>query len=116
MPTPWDGKNLWNGNKNPVRLVAAVVSRNVAVQLFDCFPEISANTTTKPARIPTKLRATCKRVNAGKAVPMGFSSENNVAVVKGLYLPMRHWRMQTSIALLTLRPDGFVARTPAGRR
>jgi hypothetical protein len=32
---------LWSGNKNPVTLVAVVVSRNVLVQVFDCFAEIS---------------------------------------------------------------------------
>jgi hypothetical protein len=58
IPTPWEGKNLWNGNKNPVTLVAAVVTRNVAVLPLDFFAEISANTTTKPARIPTKLMTT----------------------------------------------------------
>jgi hypothetical protein len=54
----WEGKNLWNGKRNPVTLVATVVTRNVAVQPFECFADRSAKKTIKPAKIPTKLNAT----------------------------------------------------------
>lgn len=32
MPTTCDGKSLWKGNKNPVKLVATVLARNSAVR------------------------------------------------------------------------------------
>src|SRR5712692_3403657 len=32
MPTPWDGMKRWNGNRNPVTLVATVLTRKIAVQ------------------------------------------------------------------------------------
>src|ERR1700675_4611080 len=71
MPRMWEGNNLWKGNRNPVTLVAAVVMRNVAVQPLDCFADSSAKTTTKPARIPTRLNATWKRVNTARPELMG---------------------------------------------
>src|SRR6266850_3328265 len=63
MPTPWDGKNLWNGKKNPVTLVSTVVTRNSAVQPSSRFPPSSPNTTTNPEKIPIKLNTTCTNVN-----------------------------------------------------
>src|ERR1700687_730063 len=70
MQRMWEGNNLWKGNRNPVTLVAAVVMRNVAVQPLDCFADRSAKTTTKPARIPTRLNATWNRVNTARPVLM----------------------------------------------
>jgi hypothetical protein len=52
------GQEFVERKQNPVTQVAAVATRNVAVQLLDRFAEMSANTTTKPARIPTKLMTT----------------------------------------------------------
>ena len=63
MPTPCDGKNLWNGKRNPVTLVSTVVNRNSAVQPSSRFAASSPNTTTNPERIPVKLNTTCTNVN-----------------------------------------------------
>src|SRR5882762_5053180 len=63
IPTPWDGKNLWNGKRNPVTLVSTVVTRNSAVQPSSRFPPSSPSTTTNPDKIPSKLNITCTKVN-----------------------------------------------------
>src|SRR6266403_6342 len=63
MPTPCDGKNLWNGKRNPVTLVSTVVTKNSAVQPSSRFPPSSPNTTTNPDKIPIKLNRTCTKVN-----------------------------------------------------
>src|SRR5882762_10835109 len=61
-PTTCDGNNLWNGNMNPVTLVATVVSRKSAVQPSRLFPAISPNKTTNPDKIPTRLITTWTKV------------------------------------------------------
>src|ERR1700687_108643 len=63
MPTPWDGKNLWNGKKNPVTLVATVLVKKRAVQPSDIFAPSSSNPTTNPEMIPTRLIATWTKVS-----------------------------------------------------
>jgi hypothetical protein len=63
IPTPWDGKNLWNGKRNPVTLASTVVTRNNAVQPSSRFPPSSPSTTTNPDKIPIKLNVTCTKVN-----------------------------------------------------
>jgi hypothetical protein len=57
-PTTWDGNNLWNGNMNPVTLVATVVTRKSAVQPSSFLPAISPNKTTDPDKIPVRLITT----------------------------------------------------------
>src|SRR6266850_3802730 len=63
MPTPCDGKNLWNGKRNPVTLVSTVVTKNSGVQPSSRLPPSSPNTTTNPDKIPIKLSTTCTKVN-----------------------------------------------------
>ena len=58
MPTACEGKNLWNGNRNPVTLVSTVVARKSAVQPLLRFAVRNPAKTTNPDRIPTKLNAT----------------------------------------------------------
>src|SRR5882762_4087271 len=81
-PITCDGKSLWNGNRNPVKLVATVVAKNSVVHLSSCFEEISPNTTTNPAAIPTKLNATWKNVNIAipKLMMCLFSFEKPVEI------------------------------------
>ena len=55
MPTAWEGKNLWNGNRNPVTLVKTVVARKSAVQPSRRFAVRNPPTTTNPERIPPEL-------------------------------------------------------------
>src|SRR5882762_4727134 len=62
MPTPCDGKNLWNGKRKPVTLVSTVVTRNSAVQPSSRFPPSRPNTATNPDKIPSKLSTTCTNV------------------------------------------------------
>src|SRR5258708_22074764 len=76
MPTTCDGKSLWNGNKNPVKLVVTVVARNSAVQRLSCFAAISPNTTTNPEPIPTRLNTTCTKVNVVILKPPFWFSTN----------------------------------------
>jgi hypothetical protein len=64
MPTTCDGKSLWKGNKNPVKLVATVVARNSAVKPSSRFAAISPKATMNPEPIPAKLNTTCIKVNA----------------------------------------------------
>src|SRR6267378_6718446 len=61
-PTTWDGNNLWNGNMNPVTLVATVVTRKSEVQPSRLLPAISPNNTTNPDKIPTRLITTWTKV------------------------------------------------------
>src|ERR1700758_922680 len=63
MPIACDGRNLWNGNRKPVTLVATVVQMNTPVQPWSCLALSSPNITTKPAMIPTKLNKTCTKVS-----------------------------------------------------
>ena len=63
MPTPCDGKKRWNGKRNPVTLVATVLTRKSAVQPSSRFQASSPNTTTNPEKIPIKLSTTCTKVN-----------------------------------------------------
>jgi len=58
MPTACEGKNLWNGKRNPVMLVKTVVDKKSAVQLSRRFAVRNPATTTNPARIPIKLNRT----------------------------------------------------------
>src|SRR5882724_2612311 len=74
MPTPCDGKNLWNGKRNPVTLVSTVVTRNSAVQPSSRFPPSNPNTTTTPDKIPIKLSTTCTKVNVVIPKIMRFPS------------------------------------------
>src|SRR6266852_7294361 len=74
MPTPCDGKNLWNGKRKPVTLVSTVVTRNSAVQPSSRFPLRSPNTTTNPDKIPIKLSTTCTKVNVVIPKIMSFPS------------------------------------------
>ena len=62
MPITCDGKKRWNGNKNPVTLVATVLQIKTAVQPLICFEVSSPNSTTSPAKIPIKLNKTCTNV------------------------------------------------------
>jgi hypothetical protein len=62
IPNASAGVNPLNGKKNPVTLVAAVVIRNIAVQLSSRFSANSPNTTTNPEKIPIKLNTTCTKV------------------------------------------------------
>src|SRR5258708_5590323 len=79
MPTTCDGKSLWKGNRNPVKLVDTVVARNSAVQPLSCFAAISPNTTTNPDPIPTRLNTTCTKVNMViLKPPLSFQQTLNV--------------------------------------
>ena len=62
MPTACDGRNLWNGKKNPVTLVYTVVERKSAVHPSNGFAPSIPNNTTKPEAIPIRLKMTCTRV------------------------------------------------------
>src|ERR1700687_1561131 len=62
-PTTWDGNNLWNGNMNPVTLVATVVTRKSDVQPSSLLPAISPDNTTNPDKIPARLITTWTKVN-----------------------------------------------------
>jgi hypothetical protein len=61
-PTMCDGSRWSNGKPYPVRLVAAVVARNTAVEALCLFPASSPRSTTSPDAIPTRLRTTCTNV------------------------------------------------------
>src|SRR2546430_12257710 len=54
MPTACEGKNLWNGNRNPVTLVSTVVTKKTAVQPLLRFALRNPARTTNPDRIPTR--------------------------------------------------------------
>src|ERR1700682_5670818 len=73
IPLACDGKNLWNGNKNPGPLVATVAQMKSAVQPWSCFAARNPNITTKPASIPTKLNKTCTNVKIVIPKIMGAS-------------------------------------------
>ena len=57
------------GRKNPVTLVARVVTKKVAVQPFNRFAASIPNRTTNPENIPTKLNNTCTKIK----VPIVYS-------------------------------------------
>jgi hypothetical protein len=59
MPTPRAGVNPWKGKKNPVALVATVVTRKSSVHPLIPFAVISPNKTTSPDTMPMRLKRTC---------------------------------------------------------
>ena len=66
MPTAWAGVKPWNGKPNPVKLVATVVVRNVAVQPSSRLRASRPYITISPERMPIKLSATCTNVKIAK--------------------------------------------------
>src|SRR2546430_17231188 len=73
LPTAREGKNLWNGNRNPVTLVSTVVTKKTAVQPLLRFALSNPARTTNLDRIPTKPKATGKRVEAVKLITISLS-------------------------------------------
>jgi hypothetical protein len=52
------GVTPWNGKKNPVILVNAVVSKNMPFQPPSLFPPIIPKTTMNPVKMPARLKST----------------------------------------------------------
>jgi hypothetical protein len=71
VPTPSAGVNPWKGKKNPVTLVASVVTRKSSVHRLIAFAVISPNKTTSPDTTPIRLNSTCMvvKVVIGMAAP-----------------------------------------------
>jgi hypothetical protein len=59
------GVKPWKGNRKPVTLVAAVVTRNRIVHASSRFDVRSPYATTRPEPIPARLINTCMNVKVG---------------------------------------------------
>src|SRR5262245_44087261 len=84
MPTPSAGVKPWNGNMNPVMLVAAVVSQKKAVIGAKRLAASSPYRTTKPAPIAARLIATWIKVKVARSksivrLPLEFEPGPTVA-------------------------------------
>src|SRR5947207_3896166 len=73
--TAWDGRKCATGKPNPVRLVARVLARKIAVQPSSRFAVSNPNTTTNPAPIPTRLMTTWTTVNVVRKLTIHVLSE-----------------------------------------
>jgi hypothetical protein len=76
----------------PVRLVAAVAARKIAVQPLNRSPVSSPNTTANPAPIPTRLNKTWTRVNVDVVIPaiieVSFYREDVTDVRHDTFIPL----------------------------
>jgi hypothetical protein len=68
-PTTCAGKRCSTGNKNPVRLVKAVVARKILVHPSRGLLVSNPYRTTNPEPIPARLINTCRRVNVDLVIP-----------------------------------------------
>src|SRR6266550_724022 len=64
IPVPNAGVKPWIGKKNPVTVVAAVVTRKSFVHRSKRRAVSIPHSTTNPEKIPTRLIATCRSVYA----------------------------------------------------
>src|ERR1700730_16127488 len=111
MPTACEGKKRWNGNKNPVTLVATVVQIKTAVQPLNCFEASRPNSTTNPAKMPIKLSDTCTNVKyVIPKIMRAPSTRRSARVAKGDRYHTRDLRSVQSalVAEQILRASGLV--------
>jgi hypothetical protein len=69
IPRIIPGVTPLNGNRNPVRLVATVVTKNAEVKMLRRRDESSPKMTNIPAPMPHMLRNTWRNVNCAKLKP-----------------------------------------------
>src|SRR5580658_5635824 len=69
IPSTIPGVMPLKGNRNPVRLVKVVVTKNSAVKMRSRRAVSSPYTRKKPAAIPTRLTYTCRSTNCTVFIP-----------------------------------------------